>query len=326
VKFGATRVGFDELLAESDFVSINCTLTDETRYLFGPTTSAWPRWRRLDYGHSGDGGHGQSGVGGHHGIPSTAGHLPPVCISRCDELLGTRPGLYTLGALDRVESLRERDEVCLHLLQPGDLGIDLRRSPPQKVLCVTARTQTAIADVQELLDLLQTQSDALGALDELESFDGIVLEGAVPGCGAIRRGKESRALVVADRVGRQANPVGELRDGQCHSVRVNLGVDSNVNPIAPWAARLGLRGLIGLGSPPAPRPPPGTTANRLLLLPVPLGLLVQVIVIAAEDHLACQSAGELGRTPFLHDGYVLLGRRYHRLPGQAFDADPGHAT
>jgi len=35
VKFGAT-VGFDELLAESDFVSINCTLTDETRHLFGP--------------------------------------------------------------------------------------------------------------------------------------------------------------------------------------------------------------------------------------------------------------------------------------------------
>jgi len=39
---------------------------------------------------------------------------------------------------------------------------------------VTARTQTAIADVEELLDLLQTQSDALSALDELESVDSIV--------------------------------------------------------------------------------------------------------------------------------------------------------
>jgi len=39
VKFGATRVGFDGLLAESDFVSINCTLTDETRHVFGPTSS-----------------------------------------------------------------------------------------------------------------------------------------------------------------------------------------------------------------------------------------------------------------------------------------------
>jgi hypothetical protein len=50
---------------------------------------------------------------------------------------------------------------------------------------VTARTQTAIADVQELLYLLQTQSDALSALDEPQSLDGIVLEGAVAGCGAI---------------------------------------------------------------------------------------------------------------------------------------------
>jgi hypothetical protein len=66
------------------------------------------------------------------------------------------------------------------------------------------------------------------------------------------------------------------------------------------------RGLIGLGRPPAPRPPPGTMANRLLLLPVPLGLLVQVIVVAVEDHLASQLAGKVGRTPFLHDGNVPL--------------------
>jgi hypothetical protein len=186
--------------------------------------------RRDGQGHSGQGGHGQSGVGGHHGIPSKAGHLPPVSISRCDELLGARPWVDTLGTLDRVETLRERKEVCLGLLQPGDLGIDLRHSAPQKVLCVTARAQTAIADVQKLLDLLQTQSDALSALDEPESLDSIVLEGAVAGCGAVRRGKESCAFVVADRVGGQANPVGELRNGKRHAIRVNLGVDSNVNP------------------------------------------------------------------------------------------------
>jgi hypothetical protein len=61
-----------------------------------------------------------------------------------------------------------------------------------------------------------------------------------------------------------------------------------------------------LGRPPAPRPPPGTTADRLFLSPVSLGLLVQVIVIAVEDHLARESAGKLGRTPFLHDGNVPL--------------------
>jgi hypothetical protein len=56
---------------------------------------------------------------------------------------------------------------------------------------VTARTETAIPDVEELLDLLQTQSDVLSALDEPESLDSIVLESAVAGCGAIRWGKES---------------------------------------------------------------------------------------------------------------------------------------
>ena len=66
----------------------------------------------------------------------------------------------------------------------------------------------------------------------------------------------------------------------------------------------GLRGLIGLGRPPAPRPPPRTTADRFLFLPVSLGLLVQVIVIAMEDHLARESAGKLGRPPLLHDGNV----------------------
>jgi hypothetical protein len=84
-----------------------------------------------------------------------------VTVSGCDELLGARPGLHTLGALDRVEPFREGKEVGLRLLQPCDLGIDLRHSPPQKLLRVTARTETAIADVEKFLDLLETQSDAL---------------------------------------------------------------------------------------------------------------------------------------------------------------------
>jgi hypothetical protein len=72
------------------------------------------------------------------------------------------------------------------------------------------------------------------------------------------------------------------------------------------AQRAEARGLIGLGRPPAPLPPPRKTADRPLLSPVTLGFLVQVIVIAVKDHLARESAGELGRTPPLHDGNVPL--------------------
>lgn len=35
-EFGAVQRSFEDLLAESDFVSINCALTPETRHLFGP--------------------------------------------------------------------------------------------------------------------------------------------------------------------------------------------------------------------------------------------------------------------------------------------------
>jgi hypothetical protein len=108
---------------------------------------------------------------------------------------------------------------------------------------VTAWTQTAIADVEKFLDLLQTQSDALSAPDEPEPFDSVVVERAIAGCGAGRRGKESCAFVVADRVGAQANPGGELGDGESHAVRVNLGVDSNVNPTRDGPRVPGARGL-----------------------------------------------------------------------------------
>jgi hypothetical protein len=93
---------------------------------------------------------------------------------------------------------------------------------------VTTRTQTAIADVEEFLDLLKTKSDALGALDEPEYLDRLVLVGAVAGFGATC-GEESCALVVADRVGCQASSGYQFRYREGHATRVDFGVDSNVN-------------------------------------------------------------------------------------------------
>jgi hypothetical protein len=53
---------------------------------------------------------------------------------------------------------------------------------------------------------------------------------------------------------------------------------------------------------------------------VPLGLLVEIVLIAAEDHFARESAGKLGWTTLLHDGKVLRAalRRDSRSPDPAF--------
>jgi len=73
---------------------------------------------------------------------------------------------------------------------------------------------------------------------------------------------------------------------------------SDVTFFGHWLTESGRLRYLGVRVSPPPRPPPGTKANSLLLLPMPLGLLVQVIVIAVQDHLACESARKLGRTPF----------------------------
>jgi hypothetical protein len=47
---------------------------------------------------------------------------------------------------------------------------------------------------------------------------------------------------------------------------------------------------------------------------VPLGLLVQVVVIALEDHLPRELAGKFCRTALLHDGKATTDRPARRLP------------
>jgi hypothetical protein len=55
-------------------------------------------------------------------------------------------------------------------------------------------------------------------------------------------------------------PLPTIRDGKSHADRVNLGVHSNVNPIAPWASRAGAHGLISLKGPPCGAPSAGNPA------------------------------------------------------------------
>jgi hypothetical protein len=74
--------------------------------------------------------------------------------SGCDELPRAWPGFGTFGTLDRREPPREGEEVSLRLLEPRDFGIDLRHSPSEELLGVTARTEAAIPDIEKFLDLL----------------------------------------------------------------------------------------------------------------------------------------------------------------------------
>jgi hypothetical protein len=62
------------------------------------------------------------------------------------------------------------------------------------------------------------------------------------------------------------------------------------------------RRLSGSRRSPEPPFPPRATGDRPFHPPVPLGLLVQVVVIAVEDHLPRELAGKFCRTTLLHDG------------------------
>jgi hypothetical protein len=82
-------------------------------------------------------------------------------------------------------------------LQLGDLGVDLGHPGAQQGLAVAAGAQALVADGQQLGDLPQAQADPLGALDEPQPADGVLLVLAVAGGGALGCWEQPEVLVVA---------------------------------------------------------------------------------------------------------------------------------
>ena len=99
---------------------------------------------------------------------------------------------------------------------------------------MAAGTEASFSDLEELADLVQTEAEALGPLDELDALRRFVPVEPVTRRAALGFGQEPDALVVAQGVGGRACPFGELGHRQlahgqlAHGRRINLGVDSKV--------------------------------------------------------------------------------------------------
>ncbi len=95
-------------------------------------------------------------------VPSKSLHLPRTSIVSGDDLLGARPRLDAVGAVDRREPLPEREKVPLDLLQARNLRVNLRDAIVEKALGVAARALTAIADVEEFPDFSKDEDRSAG--------------------------------------------------------------------------------------------------------------------------------------------------------------------
>jgi hypothetical protein len=76
-------------------------------------------------------------------------------------------------------------------LQLGDLSVDLGHSLAQQPLAVPAGAQALVADGQQLADLAQPEAEPLGALDEPQPLDRVLLVLAVAGSGPLRLGQQA---------------------------------------------------------------------------------------------------------------------------------------
>jgi hypothetical protein len=107
--------------------------------------------------------------------------------------------------------------------------------------------------------------------------------------------------------------------GHAHFIPRSMSQDTSRGE--PWPAtssrysrtltprrRAACPGSSGSRRSPEPPFPPRATGDRPFHSPVPLGLLVQVVVIAVEDHLPRELAGKFSRTTLLHDGKATSDR------------------
>ncbi len=77
-----------------------------------------------------------------------------------------------------------------------------------------AGTLAAIHNVEQFTDLLESEPDSLGAPDEAEPIHECGVVEPVSAVAARRDGQKSKALVVSDRVRRNAGCMGDAGNGE----------------------------------------------------------------------------------------------------------------
>lgn len=158
-----------------------------------------------------------------------------------------------------VAELHDRAELVLDLLEPLDHGTDISEMIFGNCLQVSAGAHPVGIERDEFADGIKRQADGARSGDGLESPLVIRAVGAVAVRKTLGWRDDAAALVVADRFGRQTDPLGEFTD--LHSVldlptTATFTVDSmsdqtsSTGPLryTAWAAAsvaLGLAGYIG---------------------------------------------------------------------------------
>jgi hypothetical protein len=150
-----------------------------------------------------------------------------------DDVVGAPPaggGGAELGAGRVGPALQQAGELGLQGPEALQLGPDLGQPPPEQVLGVPARALAPVGDLEQLADLAQPQAGPLGALDEAQPSERVLVVEPVAGRRAVRWRQQPDPLVVADGVGAEAGLGGEGGDGEGQGPRINLGARSKVNP------------------------------------------------------------------------------------------------
>ncbi len=119
-------------------------------------------------------------------------------------------GVGALGRVEPVGAMSHGGELIAGPLKLVDVPIEIAEMAFQQLGNVVARAHSLVAHVHDGGDLGESQPRRLGVADEAQPIDGVVSVVAVAVRGADGPGKDPNVLVVADRLGRNANPLGEL--------------------------------------------------------------------------------------------------------------------
>src|SRR3989441_4569550 len=155
-------------------------------------------------------------------VDATAAATPPVAAST---VLVTGLGMIFQDLQDRAVARGSPDRACgrkslqraLHALEVTDPLLDdldlLSGFPLDGIAC------GAVTDAQpeQLLNLLQRETELLGVLDEAEARHRVVGVLAIPSRSAPRGRKEAPPLVIADRLDVHVGRRRDLTDSQRHS-------------------------------------------------------------------------------------------------------------